>query len=234
MPFANEPVLELRRATVRAGLADALAAHDARGALRVPVWIGEDRREGEELVSTDPGRPDRVVATAAAARPEEVDAALAAARPWSAPAQERAQVLRRAAQWLREHRLEVAALAVRECAKPWPEPVKAIVCTRGSRTSAAPTLPSPGSRERAAGGTPASRSARTRTSAQPGACSAGLSTTALPVASPAAAIPHGIATGKFHGEITATTPRAAQRSSLRSPGGCSSGAPWARSIAPRA
>ncbi len=30
-------------------------------------------------------------------------------------------MLTRAAAWLREHRLEVAALEVRECAKPWPE-----------------------------------------------------------------------------------------------------------------
>ena len=30
-------------------------------------------------------------------------------------------MLARAAAWLREHRLEVAALEVRECAKPWPE-----------------------------------------------------------------------------------------------------------------
>ncbi len=30
-------------------------------------------------------------------------------------------MLVRAAAWLREHRLEVAALEVRECAKPWPE-----------------------------------------------------------------------------------------------------------------
>jgi RHH-type transcriptional regulator, proline utilization regulon repressor / proline dehydrogenase / delta 1-pyrroline-5-carboxylate dehydrogenase len=120
-PFANEPVLELRRATVRAGLADALAAHDARGVLRVPVWIGDDRREGDEIASTDPGRPDRLVASAAAARPDEVDAALATARPWTAPAEERAAVLLRAAQWLRERRLEVAALEVRECAKPWAE-----------------------------------------------------------------------------------------------------------------
>jgi RHH-type transcriptional regulator, proline utilization regulon repressor / proline dehydrogenase / delta 1-pyrroline-5-carboxylate dehydrogenase len=120
-PFANEPILALRRAPVRAQLADALAAHDARGPLRVPVWIGDDRREGSDIVSTDPGNPDRVVAEAAAARPDEVDAALAAARPWSAPAGERADVLVRAAQWLRERRLEVAALEVRECAKPWPE-----------------------------------------------------------------------------------------------------------------
>ena len=52
----------------------------------------------------------------------------------------------------------------------------------------------------------------------PGACSAGFNTTAFPVASPADTIPKGIATGKFHGAITATTPRGRQRSSLRSPG----------------
>ena len=39
----------------------------------------------------------------------------------AASAVERAAVLVRAADWLREHRLEVAALEVRECAKPWPE-----------------------------------------------------------------------------------------------------------------
>jgi RHH-type proline utilization regulon transcriptional repressor/proline dehydrogenase/delta 1-pyrroline-5-carboxylate dehydrogenase len=119
--FANEPILELRRGSVRAGLADALAAHDARGRVRVPVWIVDERRDGAELTSTDPGRPDRVVAEAAAARADEVDAALATARKWSVPAEERAAVLLRAAQWLRERRLEVAALEVRECAKPWPE-----------------------------------------------------------------------------------------------------------------
>jgi RHH-type proline utilization regulon transcriptional repressor/proline dehydrogenase/delta 1-pyrroline-5-carboxylate dehydrogenase len=120
-PFANEPVLELRRAPVRAGLADALAQHDARGPLDVPVWIGHDRRTGDALASTDPGRPDRLVARAAKATVRDVDAALDAARPWDAPAEERASTLVRAAQWLRERRLEVAALEVRECAKPWPE-----------------------------------------------------------------------------------------------------------------
>jgi RHH-type transcriptional regulator, proline utilization regulon repressor / proline dehydrogenase / delta 1-pyrroline-5-carboxylate dehydrogenase len=125
-PFANEPVLELRRAPVRARLEEALREHDARPALSVPVWIGEDKREGEELVSTDPGNPERVVARAAKATEADVDAALQAAergsKPWAAtPAQERAEILVRAAQWLRERRLEAAALAVRECAKPWPE-----------------------------------------------------------------------------------------------------------------
>jgi len=125
-PFANEPVLELRRAPVRGRLEEALREHDAKPPLNVPVWIGEDRREGGELVSTDPGNPERVVATAAKATEADVDAALAAAqrgsKAWAAtPARERAEILLRAAQWLRERRLEAAALAVRECAKPWPE-----------------------------------------------------------------------------------------------------------------
>jgi len=120
-PFTNEPILELRRATVRSQLAGALKEHDGRPPLRVPVWIGDDRREGSDIVSTDPGKPARVVAEAAAATPADVDAALDAARPWDAPAEQRAEILLKAAQWLRERRLDIAALEVRECAKPWPE-----------------------------------------------------------------------------------------------------------------
>jgi RHH-type proline utilization regulon transcriptional repressor/proline dehydrogenase/delta 1-pyrroline-5-carboxylate dehydrogenase len=125
-PFKNEPILELRRAPVRARLKDAIAEHDGKPPLKVPVWIGDERREGEELVSTDPGNPERVVAMAAKATDADVDRALQAAekgaREWAAtPAQRRAEILIRAAAWLRERRLEAAALAVRECAKPWPE-----------------------------------------------------------------------------------------------------------------
>jgi RHH-type proline utilization regulon transcriptional repressor/proline dehydrogenase/delta 1-pyrroline-5-carboxylate dehydrogenase len=125
-PFANEPILELRRAAARQTLLDALAAVDAQPALRVPVLIGGDMRHGDELVTTDPGDPDRAVAYAAAATDAEVDAALDTAtrgfgRWREVPAAERAAALVRAAAWLRERRAEVAALEVRECAKPWPE-----------------------------------------------------------------------------------------------------------------
>jgi RHH-type proline utilization regulon transcriptional repressor/proline dehydrogenase/delta 1-pyrroline-5-carboxylate dehydrogenase len=125
-PFRNEPILELRRAPVRAQLADALAALDAELPVRVPVWIGDDRREGEELVSTDPANPDRVVALAASATPDDVDRALATAErafpSWSrTPAEERGAILRRAAQILRDRRLRAASLILREAGKPWPE-----------------------------------------------------------------------------------------------------------------
>jgi RHH-type transcriptional regulator, proline utilization regulon repressor / proline dehydrogenase / delta 1-pyrroline-5-carboxylate dehydrogenase len=123
--FKNEPILELRRAPIRAQLAGALKEHDARPPVRVPVWVGNERREGDELISTDPGSPDRVVAEAASATPDEVEAALALAsgsRAWAnTPAERRAEVLLAAADWLRQRRLEVAALEVREAAKPWPE-----------------------------------------------------------------------------------------------------------------
>jgi RHH-type proline utilization regulon transcriptional repressor/proline dehydrogenase/delta 1-pyrroline-5-carboxylate dehydrogenase len=125
-PFANEPVLELRRASVRAQLADALAAVDRQLPIDVPVRIGNGSRAGDELPSTDPGEPERLVAIAAAARRDEVTAAVQEAdrglREWrAATADDRAAALIAAAAWMRERRLELAALEVRECAKPWLE-----------------------------------------------------------------------------------------------------------------
>jgi RHH-type proline utilization regulon transcriptional repressor/proline dehydrogenase/delta 1-pyrroline-5-carboxylate dehydrogenase len=81
---------------------------------------------GPSFASTDPGRPDRVVAEAVRATEADAAAAVEAAqrgfREWSArSAAERARVLSAAAQILRERRLELAALQVRECGKPWPE-----------------------------------------------------------------------------------------------------------------
>jgi RHH-type proline utilization regulon transcriptional repressor/proline dehydrogenase/delta 1-pyrroline-5-carboxylate dehydrogenase len=124
--FANEPILELRRSSVRSGLADALAALDRKLPLQVPVIVGADERRGDDFQSTDPGDPERLVARCAQASPADVDAAVAAAgrafRGWSSkPAAERAAALRGAAAWMRERRLELAALEVRECAKPWRE-----------------------------------------------------------------------------------------------------------------
>jgi predicted delta-1-pyrroline-5-carboxylate dehydrogenase group 2 len=123
-PFANEPVLELRRAGERAKLTAALEQLELP--LHVPVWIGDERRLRDDFVSTDPGAPERVVAVAANATPDEARAAVAAARDafgsWAAtPATDRAGALLRAAAWMRERRHALAALVLRECAKPWAE-----------------------------------------------------------------------------------------------------------------
>ena len=125
-PFANEPVLELRRAPVRAQLNEAMDRLSARLPLRVPAMVGTGERAGAELLSTDPGEPERVVAVATRGGERDVadavDEAERGFRAWRAMgAAERAAALLRAAAWLRERRLEIAALEVRECAKPWPE-----------------------------------------------------------------------------------------------------------------
>jgi len=124
--FVNEPLFELRRAPEREILLEGLRSLEPELPLQVPVWIGAGRRDGDTIVSTDPGNPERVVATAAAATPEEVDQAVAGAvrafPAWaSRSAAQRAEILVRAAAWMRERRPLLTALAVRECAKPWAE-----------------------------------------------------------------------------------------------------------------
>ena len=124
--FVNEPLLELRRAPERERLLAALAELDAGGSIEVPAIVAGERRLDPALASIDPGSPGRVVAAATVASEEEVGAAVAAAaaatREWGArPAAERAAILARAAAELRSRRYALAALAVRECAKPWAE-----------------------------------------------------------------------------------------------------------------
>jgi RHH-type proline utilization regulon transcriptional repressor/proline dehydrogenase/delta 1-pyrroline-5-carboxylate dehydrogenase len=123
-PFANEPVLELRRAPVRASLLEALSELDAR----LPVRMGAQGAGpgGQTFTSTDPGNPERVVGVAARATADEaraaVVAAVDAASAWAeTPVEKRALALTQAADHLRERRLTAAALMVRECAKPWAE-----------------------------------------------------------------------------------------------------------------
>ncbi len=125
-PFANEPTLELRRAPARDSLVAALDELEPRLPLAVPILIGRERGAHEGFESTDPGAPTRVVATAG--RASEADAASAvetAERAFPAwrdlGAERRAALLVGAADILRSRRLELAALQVRECAKPWPE-----------------------------------------------------------------------------------------------------------------
>ena len=125
-PFVNEPELELRRASNRHVLTEALARLDDRLPLEVPVLVGDGEGPSDGFESTDPGTPSRVVATAGRAGAVEADAAVRtaaeAATAWSqTPATERAARLVAAADLLRRHRLDLAALEVRECAKPWAE-----------------------------------------------------------------------------------------------------------------
>ena len=79
-PFKNEPVLELRRASSRDTLSAALAELDLTLPVAVPALVGNVRREGSDFTSTDPGRPERIVASATEANAGDVDDAIAAGR----------------------------------------------------------------------------------------------------------------------------------------------------------
>jgi len=124
--FVNEPIGELRRASVRDELQAGMATIEPKLPLPVPVLIGGDERRAQELTSEDPGNPSRVVAHSANATSAEVDTAVQTAtkgfQRWSqTPAARRAEILVKAAAWMRARRAELAALEVRECAKPWGE-----------------------------------------------------------------------------------------------------------------
>lgn len=126
MDFVNAPLLELRRRPERDALLAALGELDRRLPVPVPVLIGDRERLGEGFVSSDPGRPNRAVAVAERAAEADVDEAVGvaagAAKEWAAQsAAARAEALRRAADILQRDRHALAALQVRECAKPWPE-----------------------------------------------------------------------------------------------------------------
>ena len=122
-PFANEPVLELRRAPVRARLADALAAVDARGPVDAPVLD----RAATRAPATRSSPPTRARPTASsAARPRRRRPARStrrsrsrapgASRPRSAPPCSCAPPGCCASAGWSSPRSQV-----RECAKPWPE-----------------------------------------------------------------------------------------------------------------
>lgn len=122
--FVNEPLLEIRRPSVRSSLEGALRDLDLTLPLEAPALIGSRRGEAGSLVSVDPGNPERVVAIAGETGADEVDlaveAAIDGAREWGArAARERAVILLRAAAAMRGDRLELTALIVRECGKPW-------------------------------------------------------------------------------------------------------------------
>ncbi len=125
--FRNEPDLDFSRAEAREALAEAIAMVRRRMGRRYPVVIGGEKvTTTGEIASLNPARPSEVVGLAGRAGAAEADQAVAAARAawpsWAAtPAGERARVLFRAAEILRERRAALAAWEVFEAGKPWRE-----------------------------------------------------------------------------------------------------------------
>ncbi len=126
-PFTNEPQAEWRRPHPRAQFTRAVQSALDTPSFAAPVLVdGRALECSTEIVSRDPGCPDRVVCRSGAATADHADAAIEAAlRSWPAwrdtPWNERAEILFRAADILRSRRGELAALEVVEAGKPIPE-----------------------------------------------------------------------------------------------------------------
>ena len=126
-PFGNEPHTDFTLAANRERMKRALAAvRSGLGPRYGLVVDGKELFTGEEIVSRNPARPSEMIGRVAKGTIQEADRAIAAAqsafigwRGWAID--ERAQILERAADLMREERFELAALEVFETGKTWTE-----------------------------------------------------------------------------------------------------------------
>jgi RHH-type proline utilization regulon transcriptional repressor/proline dehydrogenase/delta 1-pyrroline-5-carboxylate dehydrogenase len=125
--FVNEPELDFAQVENRRRFADALARVRQQFGRTYPLIIdGEEVFTNATIISTNPSHPHEVVGHAVradtAAAQQSVTAAMQALADWRATsATDRADLLFRAAETMRERRLELAAWEVFEAGKPWRE-----------------------------------------------------------------------------------------------------------------
>lgn len=121
--YEPEPLAQWHRPDVRGRMHEQVIAEG--NATYVSAYIGgKAHRTADSISSVDPSQPDVIVAHSASVAVADVDEAFASAQAaWPAwrdtPARERAGVLFRAAEWMRQRRFAMAALQVREAGKPW-------------------------------------------------------------------------------------------------------------------
>lgn len=126
-PFRNEPFTDFSTSENKRGMHDAL--NHVRGQLgrqHHMVVAGERVRSGETFASLNPARPAEVIGTHFAATAADAERAVQAAATafvmWSrTPAEERVELLLRAAQMIRERHLEFCAWLTVEVGKNWAE-----------------------------------------------------------------------------------------------------------------
>ena len=126
-PYRNEPHADFARGDVREQMQAAFERVRKQLGKRHPLLIGDEYVEtGGEIVSVNPSKPDEIIGVTGRATAEHVDRAVAAANAafpaWrDTPAERRVEILRKAAQIMRERRFELAALISLENGKPWRE-----------------------------------------------------------------------------------------------------------------
>jgi 1-pyrroline-5-carboxylate dehydrogenase len=125
--FKNEPFTDFSRPENRAAFLEALATVAGQLGQTYSVVIGGERlKGGPVLTSTNPARPDEVIARFESATPEmatrAIETAAAAFKTWrNVPHTERADVLFRAADLMRQRKHIFSAWMVYEIGKNWAE-----------------------------------------------------------------------------------------------------------------
>ncbi|HWP59994.1 MAG TPA: L-glutamate gamma-semialdehyde dehydrogenase [Candidatus Acidoferrales bacterium] len=126
-PFRNEPPLDFSRRENRERFAAALKKVRAQLGREYPLWLDGAEAPAEEwFESVNPAAPQELVGRVALAKRAEADCALAAAAAFCAewratPPRERAAFAFRAAEIMRQRRVELAAWMVLETGKGWRE-----------------------------------------------------------------------------------------------------------------
>jgi 1-pyrroline-5-carboxylate dehydrogenase len=126
-PFSNEPFIDFTLAENKRAMLDALAKVEAELGREYDLIIGGRRLQTTgKIVSTNPARPAQVIGVHQRAEADlaetAMQAALAAFPAWSrTPAADRAALLFRAADLIRERKFEFCAWLTLEVGKNWAE-----------------------------------------------------------------------------------------------------------------
>lgn len=126
-PFSNEPFIDFSLAENKRAMQDALAKVEAELGREYDLIIGGRRLQTTgKIVSTNPARPAQIIGVHQRAEADLAEtamhAALAAFPGWSrTPAADRAALLFRAADLIRERKFEFCAWLILEVGKNWAE-----------------------------------------------------------------------------------------------------------------
>jgi 1-pyrroline-5-carboxylate dehydrogenase len=126
-PFKNEPILDFTRDEHRKGIEAALRKVEASFGTEYPVVIGDQTfKTRDKIKSVNPAKPSEIIGVIHRADLKLIEKAFETAerafKTWSrTPAEQRAEVLFKAAQLMRQRRYEIDATMILEVSKSWIE-----------------------------------------------------------------------------------------------------------------
>ncbi len=125
--FKNEPFLDFSKEENRKKMFSALELVKKNLGKEYPSIVGgKEYKTGHKSNSVNPANPDQIIGTVYEAdeklAQKAIEEAKTAFQAWSqTPAEERAQILKKAAEIIRSRRMELEALEILECGKQWRE-----------------------------------------------------------------------------------------------------------------